>query len=361
MPQSTEVKTAKNLPLLAKYGFDEPRRQAFLLHLDLKPSDRSLVDILHDQVIAPAASRIIDDFYQYLLGIPQMRKYLPANVIPRLKRTQEEYLLSFGLEFNTPYYFEYRLRIGIAHERVGLTMDLYLAAYRQLTMLIISAIPASLHTRSEIHKSLINLILKIAALDSSLAMETYVAARIASMSESIADLQEQQQELTIEIQRDALTGTHSRRHVIEHLDHMIHSKQRQSDFKFCIAMLDLDHFKKVNDTYGHLVGDRLLHYIAATMQQSIRSIDLLGRYGGEEFIIIFPDTDIKTACLIAERVRNNVSANPYIIDEHSITSTISIGVSEYHHDDNNEKILQRADAALYEAKNSGRNCIKCQN
>lgn len=360
MSQHTKKTTAQPLPLLTKYGFDEIRRQQFLLHLDLKSSDRSLVDVLHDQVIAPAASKIIEDFYTYLLSMPNMQKYLPVNLIPRLKRTQEEYLLSFGLEFNTPYYFEYRLRIGVAHERVGLTMDLYQAAYRQLTSLIIAAIPESIQRMTELYRLLVDLILKIAALDSSLAMETYVAARIASMSESIADLQEQQQELTTEIQRDALTGTHSRRHVIEHLDHMIHSKQRQSDFKFCVAMLDLDHFKNVNDTYGHLVGDRLLHYIAATMQQSIRSVDVLGRYGGEEFIIIFPDTDIKTACLIAERVRNNVAAKPYIIDEHSILSTISIGVSEYHHDDNNEKILQRADAALYKAKHSGRNCIKCQ-
>jgi diguanylate cyclase (GGDEF)-like protein len=359
--RTTTTNSAPNLPLLAKYGFDAQRREQYLLHIGLQATDVPLVKILHDQIIIPAASRIIAEFYDYLLKLPSMRQYLPKNLIPRLKRTQEEYLLSFGVEFATPYYFEYRLRIGIAHERVGLTLDLYQAAYRQLTARIIAAIPESLRNQTEQYQVLIDLILKIAALDSSLAMETYIAARVATMSESIADLQEQQQELTIEIQRDALTGAHSRRYVLEHLDHMLHSKQRQSDIKFCIAMLDLDHFKKVNDNYGHLVGDRLLRYVAVAMQQSIRSIDLLGRYGGEEFLIIFPDTDIKTACLIAERVRNNIAAKPFVVDNHRLSITTSIGVSEYHHPEKSENILQRADMALYAAKHSGRNCLKCQN
>ena len=361
MTANTASNSAHKLPLLAKYGFDAPRRQQFLLNIGLHAADIPLINPLRQDVITPAANQIINQFYDYLLKLPSMKHHLKSTLIPRLKRTQEEYLLSFGIEFDTPYYFEYRLRIGIAHERIGLTLDLYHAAYRQLTSLIIAAIPQTLRKQSDLYQSLIDVILKIAALDNSLATETYVAARVATMSESIEDLKKQQQELTIEIQRDPLTGAHSRRYVLEHLDHMIHSKQRQSDIKFCVAMLDLDHFKKVNDSYGHLIDDRSLHYVSAVMQQSVRGIDLLGRYGGEEFLVIFPDTNIKSACIIAERVRNNIASKPFKLDNHDLAITISIGVSEYHDGDNSEQILQRADKALYAAKNSGRNCIKCQN
>lgn len=349
---------AQAMPLLEKYGFTELARQQRLLYMGLGAADTATARLLNQRIIQPNASQIIEDFYDYLLNLPAMRRFLPELLIPRLKRTQEEYLLSFGIDFDTPYYFEYRLRIGIAHERVGLTLDLYQAAYRQMTALIIGAVPGDLRRQPEQYQDTINLILKIAALDMSLATDTYMAASVASLAESIANLKEQQEELTVEIQRDALTGAHSRRHVLERLTQMIQRQSRPGDIKFCIAMIDLDRFKTINDQYGHLAGDRLLHHVASTMKQPIRSVDMLGRYGGEEFLVILPDIDLNLALQIAERIRSNIAAKPFTIDKHSLHVTVSIGLSSFHPGDTVEKLLQRADKALYAAKAAGRNCVK---
>ena len=100
------------LPLLQKYSFNKTARQQLLLNMGLSNADSAQIQFLQEQVITPNAKRIIDVFYVYLMQLPSMRRFLPEH-LSRLKRTQEEYLLSFGVGFNKPDYFEYRLRIGI--------------------------------------------------------------------------------------------------------------------------------------------------------------------------------------------------------------------------------------------------------
>ena len=124
-------------------------------------------------------------------------------------------------------------------------------------------------------------------------------------------------------------------------------------------MMDIDNFKKVNDTYGHLIGDRVLKEIAITIKNTVRNIDVPARYGGEEFTVILPETAAKDATVIAERLRKNIEAIEIPIDDKiNLKVSISIGISEFPSSAaDSENLIKTADQALYKAKNDGKNCI----
>ncbi|MBL4786167.1 MAG: diguanylate cyclase [Cohaesibacteraceae bacterium] len=129
-----------------------------------------------------------------------------------------------------------------------------------------------------------------------------------------------------------------------------------------LIMFDLDHFKLVNDTYGHHAGDEVLRSVSQTALNSIRqSVDHVGRLGGEEFAILLPQTDVKGAWTVAERLRQSIEANPVTVDGRVITVTASLGIAKFCPGDNDlDDVLQRADEALYTAKNNGRNLVHPQ-
>jgi len=124
-------------------------------------------------------------------------------------------------------------------------------------------------------------------------------------------------------------------------------------------MIDIDHFKKFNDTYGHSCGDVVLKQVAKTIQETIRSIDLAARYGGEEFCVLLPDTDAQHARVIAERIRLNVSKSVTEYEGLSLKVTVSLGVAQYDYqrDISGKSIIDRADKALYRSKQDGRNRV----
>ena len=159
---------------------------------------------------------------------------------------------------------------------------------------------------------------------------------------------------------DALTGLYNRHYLNTHLGNMV--KQALKNGKqLALMMLDVDHFKAVNDTYGHDVGDMILKQLSAIIIQQSRSAELASRFGGEEFVILMPETPPQAALLAASRMREVVEATPFTINDggDTIHKTVSIGVASLHPDgDSAESLLKRADEALYEAKNSGRNKVK---
>lgn len=126
-----------------------------------------------------------------------------------------------------------------------------------------------------------------------------------------------------------------------------------------LLMMDIDHFKSVNDTYGHLIGDRVLKEIAVTIKNTCRNIDVPARYGGEEFTVILPETAAKDATVIAERIRRNIEKIEIKIDEKvTLKTSVSIGIAEFSSAlSDAESLISCADQALYKAKNDGRNCI----
>lgn len=158
---------------------------------------------------------------------------------------------------------------------------------------------------------------------------------------------------------DGLTGLHNRRYLDSHLDTLV--KRAQSRGRpLSVMITDLDRFKAVNDTYGHDGGDDVLRDFADRLRKNVRGIDLACRFGGEEFVVVMPDTDGETAALIAERVREGIEEAAFAIgaDQVPVTLTVSIGLAALGGaGDSADKLMKRADMALYEAKDGGRNRV----
>jgi two-component system cell cycle response regulator len=156
---------------------------------------------------------------------------------------------------------------------------------------------------------------------------------------------------------DSLTGVFNRRYVSAHLPRLL-ERSWESQKPVAILMFDIDHFKTVNDTYGHGVGDEVLREVASRTNRNLRNFDLVARYGGEEFIVVMPDTDRDAAFAVAERLRRRVGEETFPVSASvgEVTVTVSIGVAVVDGvGDTADAILKRADDALYQAKRSGRN------
>lgn len=161
---------------------------------------------------------------------------------------------------------------------------------------------------------------------------------------------------------DSLTGLFNRRYLMAHLKKML--EEANVGMKpLCLLMFDLDHFKNINDTYGHAAGDEVLREFAARMQKQVRSYDLVARLGGEEFVAILPNIGRHTAFDVAFRLSKAVADVPFNIPGHGpITVTVSIGgVMIEENIKSSDDVIDRADKALYEAKDSGRNCVYFEN
>jgi len=153
---------------------------------------------------------------------------------------------------------------------------------------------------------------------------------------------------------DDLTGLYNRRHIIELLSGLIESCSPQK--RISIVMMDIDHFKKINDTYGHKVGDFVLAKISASIREHFRKTDFIGRIGGEEFLILMPDTELETAFNRAEDIRKYIEGLKW--DYEQLHVTISGGIYDFSEYESCDTALNKADIALYQAKSSGRNLIK---
>ncbi len=159
---------------------------------------------------------------------------------------------------------------------------------------------------------------------------------------------------------DALTGAYNRRGLFQFGDFEL-IRSRRTNRPFSVLMFDVDHFKRVNDQYGHAAGDQVLRGLAERCRTNARSVDVVCRYGGEEFIIFLPDTTLEAALLIAERMRHVVMDAPFTTDAGLLPVTVSIGVAQAHERDVLKTLIERADQALYEAKRMGRNRVVASN
>ena len=155
---------------------------------------------------------------------------------------------------------------------------------------------------------------------------------------------------------DALTNLNNRRQFETRLKQEIAITKRQNN-PLCAMMIDIDFFKKVNDTYGHASGDEVLRTVASVIKAQLRESDIPARYGGEEFAVLLPYTHIEEAKIVGERLRKAVEETSVQLDNLSINVTISMGLAEFHSDESGEELFKKADNALYEAKESGRNRV----
>jgi diguanylate cyclase (GGDEF)-like protein len=157
--------------------------------------------------------------------------------------------------------------------------------------------------------------------------------------------------------RDSLTGIYNRRHFLETSQISVERSHRQNVDGF-ILICDIDYFKSINDTYGHIVGDKVLIEAASRIRVALRSYDLFARYGGEEFIIYVSDLRLSNVNELAERLRLSICSQEFSYDDIRFFMTVSIGVAKVDDDQDLGRAIKNADEAMYIAKNEGRNRVK---
>jgi diguanylate cyclase len=194
--------------------------------------------------------------------------------------------------------------------------------------------------------------------------EQEVAARLQSLAERVANMEQEAQGYRehLEIQRqkaliDPLTGLPNRAAWSERLDQEVNAWHQRGN-SLSLAMLDLDHFKRINDGYGHLAGDRVLKIIASVLRKRLRPTDFIARFGGEEFVLLMPDSALADALAVGEGLRAAIEACPFHFKGVPVTITVSMGVAQFQPGERSDLALKRADEALYRAKASGRNHVQ---
>lgn len=341
-----------------KFGFDLDRRQEFFSLLELSKHDQSIANEMHSLIVEPNVDRIVDEFYSFMQKQAEFVALITKRRVDifHLKTSQKDYLLTLGLDFMSEEYFDKRLRIGIAHAWNNVPLCQYLGGYRLILQLLVSAVPRD-RDKQDWYDEMLSFLFKIISLDMLLASETYHEAQLLALEENLTSLRHKENRLKQEVSTDELTKLASRAHAMDILSKQL-EKSVDSNKPLSVIMADLDHFKKVNDTYGHQVGDQILLGVASRMKSCVRNIDIIGRYGGEEMIIVLPNADSNSAQHVAERIRNNIASSPFSIGGNKIDMTISEGIASLDSaDDSPENLIKRADTALYTAKRAGRNCV----
>ncbi|WP_458131228.1 diguanylate cyclase [Pseudomonas sp. R3-41] len=194
--------------------------------------------------------------------------------------------------------------------------------------------------------------------------EQEVSTRLKSLADRVAlmeqdaqvvreNLEEQRQKALV----DPLTGLPNRAAWSERLEHEVGQWQQHGN-SLLLAMLDLDHFKRINDNYGHLAGDRVLKLIASVLRKRLRGSDFIARFGGEEFVLLVPDTPLAAGAKLAEALRLAIEACPFHFKGEPVTVTVSVGMTAFKPGEHSDSVLKRADQALYRAKNAGRNRVE---
>lgn len=193
-----------------------------------------------------------------------------------------------------------------------------------------------------------------------------IEAKQSELSELNQTLEKKVQERTQELEvskealeklatTDSLTDIHNRYSIMKILEHEM-SRSKRDALSLCLLLYDVDHFKRVNDTYGHDVGDAILVELTQVVQEGLREIDAIGRYGGEEFLVVMPNTTQEQAIHVAQRVRQRVEAHSFVVVSEPIT--ISLGLTLYVAGTSKIELFKRVDELLYEAKREGRNRVK---
>lgn len=186
----------------------------------------------------------------------------------------------------------------------------------------------------------------------------FIAARteVEAAQEKINQLESELQHISEKIHEDHLTGVLNRRGLDFAFEREIARAKRQQQ-SLCYALLDIDNFKKLNDTHGHKAGDDAIRFLIASIKTATRADDIVARYGGEEFVVLLPDTKLKDAVEIISRVRRNLTKHYFLHENNRLLITFSAGIAECGDHETQDAVFKRADEALYRAKKSGKNLI----
>lgn len=340
-------------PYCEKFDFDANKIAERLQWLELSAADHATAKQLQQEVIQPNTEAIVDAFYAWLPTLDEARALLADDeLVKHLRQTQTQYLLNLGIDFDQTAYFESRLRVGQAHVWVGLSLSLYQCSYRYFSEQILRHI-------DPLHKNAVELtrfVHKIISLDMSLAIETYHLTQVRTLEELLARSKSQQKTLRMAAATDSLTGLANHETILTELERALQQPPTKNHPVVAI-MADIDHFKQINDTHGHLTGDKVLVETTRRIQSALRDFDDIGRYGGEEFLLVLSGSNLVTATAVAKRIREHVGNQPINLQGLEVPVTISLGVAAAHEGEAVDELVARADKALYAAKAAGRNCV----
>ncbi|MFC3627218.1 diguanylate cyclase [Vogesella amnigena] len=177
---------------------------------------------------------------------------------------------------------------------------------------------------------------------------------VESAQSRIRELEQALEAASAKIKEDQLTGAYNRRGLEEHFTREI-SRAERSGQPLSVALLDVDNFKQVNDSFGHLTGDNVLKYLVDMIRHCVRASDIVGRFGGEEFIVLLPDTAAAEAVDLMQRLQRELTKNFFLANSEKLVVTFSAGVAEWHRGEQDVNVIERADRAMYQAKLAGKN------
>ncbi|MDH5185046.1 MAG: GGDEF domain-containing protein [Gammaproteobacteria bacterium] len=263
-----------------------------------------------------------------------------------------------SLGWSSGFYF-YLLIIGpllFLHPNGSLRLKSFMTALSVIHLLILSQLfndGASFYQVSPALLAVANFA-NVMALYVILAYFTFIYSWAAKQSEKrLKELSSQWENLA---SKDMLTGLYNRRAMSEYLNEEV-SRVNRGDKTFTLAMIDIDKFKSINDNYGHQAGDEVIRSISRLMSGHFRHHDMIARWGGEEFMIVFPETALKSAASIADGLRKKIAATKIVADGHDIIATVTIGLSSYKREYGLDACINDADQALYFGKEAGRNQV----
>jgi diguanylate cyclase (GGDEF)-like protein len=234
--------------------------------------------------------------------------------------------------------------------RTGDELDNLISSYNDMSMNLQESKEKNMQAEDALRKANENLEMRVEERTKELVELTR------KLVDEISERKQAEERLARTATSDLLTGVMNRRAMLEQLRYQLVRHQRNKT-PFILLVLDIDHFKNINDTYGHDIGDQALISVADVLLNSTRSQDLISRWGGEEFLILLPDTDIKGGVIVAEKIRSRVESEVFKAAGKSLQLTMSIGVTEYKDGQNIEQCIKAADSALYKAKDQGRNRV----
>lgn len=336
-------------------GFDEACLRETMLALGLLPGDHRIAERIRAEFVVDWEEDLADTVLTALGGLPGIA--LPARQpMAVIRQGWIERLRRFGERFDTPHYFAERLQWAAACAHAGIPLAfLHLQLQVTQSILVERLLARYEHDPADL-SALLPCLLKLTALELHLTIAGYRSQQIEDLQQSLKELQEKAASLYQKATTDQLTGVINFSSLVDTLDRQV-AKAAQTGKPLCVIMADLDFFKRVNDVYGHLVGDIVLTHTAQRIKSAVRDSDLVGRFGGEEFTVILANADLELAGIIAERIRQEIAATPFHARGHVIEVTISLGVAMLEPGETPEALLERADAAMYEAKRAGRNRV----
>lgn len=341
-----------SLPLCRQLRFSEREVESMLHYLQLGPDDEH--NLGHARAaILPVIDTLVDEFYRHVLAVDRVRHLIAEpDQLARRRATMRTYLLDLGRDFGTLAYFEERLRVGFVHEQVGLSLRYYLGAHAYLAQCIQRALAPAL---AEELAACMASVHKILALDSLLAVEAYHQTSNQRLESVLDDRSQTENELRRQTALDGLTGVLNHRSAMERLE-VEFLRSRRFQRPFSLLVLDVDRFKQINDSYGHAFGDFVLTSVVGVIESVVRPDDIVGRYGGDEFVVGLPGCHLREALAIAERIRLKVTHAAFEHGDRSAPVTLSLGVASMTADmTSGGELFQRADQALLAAKGLGRN------